>query len=133
MLLESESPGFNALIAPGHVSTVMGPEEWSFVAEKHQIPAAVAGFNSESLLAAMYSVLRQVIEEKPFLDNCYANVAKAGGNPTAKSVLEQVLEVTEAGLRAIRCPSALRHQAGRRPQTGRGDAARLRLRARGSG
>jgi len=101
MLLESESPGFNALIAPGHVSTVMGPEEWGFVAEKHQIPAAVAGFNSESLLAAMYSVLRQVIEEKPFLDNCYENVAKAGGNPTAKSVLEQVLEVTDANWRGV--------------------------------
>ena len=61
MLLESGEAGFDALIAPGHVATVMGPEEWSFVADKHQIPAAVAGFNSESLLAAMYSVLRQVI------------------------------------------------------------------------
>ena len=29
MLLESGSPGFDALIAPGHVSTVMGPEEWA--------------------------------------------------------------------------------------------------------
>ena len=29
MLLESEAPGFDALVAPGHVSTVMGPEEWA--------------------------------------------------------------------------------------------------------
>ena len=28
MLLESGTPGFDALIAPGHVATVMGPEEW---------------------------------------------------------------------------------------------------------
>lgn len=27
MLLDSETPGFDALIAPGHVSTVMGPED----------------------------------------------------------------------------------------------------------
>jgi len=101
MLLESESPGFNALVAPGHVSTIMGPEEWSFVAEKHGIPAAVAGFNPESLLAAMYSVLRQVIEQRPFLDNCYENVAKAGGNPTARNVLRQVLEVTDANWRGV--------------------------------
>ena len=33
MLLDSESPGFDALIAPGHVSTVMGPEEWQFVVD----------------------------------------------------------------------------------------------------
>ena len=101
MLLESESPGFNALIAPGHVSTIMGPEEWEFVARSHGIPAAVAGFHSESLLAAMYSVLRQVIEEKPFLDNCYSNVAQPGGNPTAKFVLEQVLDVTDANWRGV--------------------------------
>jgi hydrogenase expression/formation protein HypD len=101
MLLESESPGFKALIAPGHVSTVMGPEEWAFVAEKHHIPAAVAGFDSESLLAALYSVLRQVIENKAFLDNCYEHVAKPGGNPTAKCVLEQVLDVSDANWRGV--------------------------------
>jgi hydrogenase expression/formation protein HypD len=70
MLLDSGTPGFDALIAPGHVSTVMGPEEWEFVVGKHGIPAAVAGFRSDTLLAAMYSVLRQRAEGRLFLDNC---------------------------------------------------------------
>jgi hydrogenase expression/formation protein HypD len=43
MLLSSEAPGFDALIAPGHVATVMGPEEWQFVVDQHNLPAAVAG------------------------------------------------------------------------------------------
>jgi hydrogenase expression/formation protein HypD len=64
MLLESEEAGFDALIAPGHVSTIMGPEEWEFVPLKHGIPSAVAGFESDSLLAALYSVLRQRLEGK---------------------------------------------------------------------
>ena len=101
LLLDSEAPGFDALVAPGHVSTVMGPEEWAFVPEKHGIPAAVAGFTTESLLAAFYSVLRQVIEERPFLDNCYGQVAKPGGNPTARTVLGQVMDVTDANWRGI--------------------------------
>jgi hydrogenase expression/formation protein HypD len=101
LLLESEAPGFDALVAPGHVSTVMGPEEWSFVPERHGIPAAVAGFTPESLLAAFYSVLRQVIEDRPFLDNCYPQVAKAGGNPTARAILDQVMDVTDAMWRGI--------------------------------
>lgn len=71
MLLDSGEPGFDALIAPGHVATVMGPDEWEFVPQKHALPAAVAAFTSESLLAATYSVLRQIKEERPFLDNCY--------------------------------------------------------------
>jgi len=101
LLLESEAPGFDALVAPGHVSTVMGPEEWSFVPERHGIPAAVAGFTPDSLLAALYSVLRQVIERRPFLDNCYSQVAKAGGNPTARAVLAEVMDVTDAMWRGI--------------------------------
>jgi len=101
MLLDSDTPGFDALVAPGHVSTVMGPEQWAFVVEKHGIPAAVAGFRTESLLAAFYSVLRQVIEQRPFLDNCYSAVAKPGGNPTAQAVLNQVMDVTDANWRGI--------------------------------
>ena len=101
MLLDSDTPGFDALIAPGHVSTVMGPEEWEFVAEKHGIPSAVAGFTPESLLAAMYSVLRQVIESRPFLDNCYPQVVQTGGNPTALKILGEVLDVTDANWRGI--------------------------------
>ncbi len=38
MLLGSGEPGFEALIAPGHVATVMGPEEWEFVPQQHGIP-----------------------------------------------------------------------------------------------
>jgi len=101
MLLDSGTPGFNALIAPGHVSTVMGPEEWAFVANKHCIPAAVAGFTTDSLLTALYSVLRQHIEGRVFLDNCYENVARPGGNVTAQAVMGQVLDVVDANWRGV--------------------------------
>ncbi|MGF1643599.1 MAG: hydrogenase formation protein HypD [Thiotrichales bacterium] len=101
MLLESEQAGFDCLIAPGHVATVMGPAEWAFVVERHRMPAAVAGFTSESLLAATYSVLRQWLEQRPFLDNCYREVVREGGNPAAQRQLEQVFEVYDANWRGI--------------------------------
>ncbi|MGB5258073.1 MAG: hydrogenase formation protein HypD [Woeseiaceae bacterium] len=101
MLLESGTPGFDALIAPGHVSTVMGPEEWEFVVDKHDIPAAVAGFTPESLLAAMYSVLRQLKDNRHFLDNCYPQVVRPGGNREARRQIEQVMDVVDANWRGI--------------------------------
>lgn len=101
MLLDSGTPGFDALIAPGHVSTVMGPEEWRFVVERHHLPAAVAGFAPESLLAAFYSVLRQLASGERFLDNCYPEVAHAGGNKTAIRLLHEALEVVDANWRGI--------------------------------
>ena len=101
MLLESGDAGFDALIAPGHVATVMGPEEWEFVPQQHAIPAAIAAFTADSLLAATWSVLRQKIEGRPFLDNCYRSLVRPGGNPVAREHLQKVLQVEDAGWRGI--------------------------------
>ena len=101
MLLDSGEPGFQALIAPGHVSTVMGPEEWQFVVDKHGIPTAIAGFRPDTLLAAMYSVLRQLLDGKPFLDNCYKEVVRPGGNKVARACMEKVMAVADANWRGI--------------------------------
>jgi hydrogenase expression/formation protein HypD len=101
MLLDSGTPGFDALIGPGHVSTVMGPEEWAFVPEKHGLPTAIAGFTGESLVAALYSVLRQLVEGRCFLDNCYPEVVRPGGNPAARRQLNATMEVVDANWRGI--------------------------------
>jgi len=101
LLLDSEKPGFDALVAPGHVSTVMGPEDWRFVVDKHGIPTAIAGFTPVSLLAAMYSTLRQLVAGKPFLDNCYPEVVRPGGNPTAKAHLRSTMDVVDANWRGV--------------------------------
>lgn len=101
MLLASGTPGFDALIAPGHVATIMGPEQWRFVVDKHHIPAAIAGFTAETLLAAIYSTLRQFIEDEYFLDNCYPEVVFPKGNPGAQKYLAETLQVTDAVWRGI--------------------------------
>jgi hydrogenase expression/formation protein HypD len=101
LLLESDTPGFDCLIAPGHVATVMGPEEWEFVPQTYDLPAAIAGFSADSLLAASYSVLRQKQERKAFLDNCYQGLVQAGGNPGARRQLATAFEVVDADWRGI--------------------------------
>jgi len=101
MLLNSGAAGFDALIAPGHVATVMGPEEWEFVVTRHGLPAAIAGFTPVSLLAAMYSCLRQLAEDRRFLDNCYPEVVRPGGNTTAKRQLQDAMQVVDANWRGV--------------------------------
>jgi hydrogenase expression/formation protein HypD len=101
MLLESGSPGFDLLIAPGHVSTVMGPEEWEFVPEQHRIPAAIAGFEADSLLAATYAVLQQSIRGECRLINCYPRAVRPGGNTRARELLGQAFDIVDANWRGI--------------------------------
>ncbi|HEY5810420.1 MAG TPA: hydrogenase formation protein HypD [Povalibacter sp.] len=101
MLLGSGEAAFDALVAPGHVATVMGPEEWTFVPEQHGLPTAIAGFRPDTLLAATYSVLRQHLEGRAFLDNCYGEVVRPGGNPAARRMLASVMDVVDANWRGI--------------------------------
>ncbi|MDQ5911345.1 MAG: hydrogenase expression/formation protein HypD [Pseudomonadota bacterium] len=101
MLLESDNAGLDALIAPGHVSTVMGPEEWDFVATRHGIPTAIAGFTPDSLLAAIHAVLRQFLDGQPTCENCYPVAVKPGGNPVARRCLTECFNVVDANWRGI--------------------------------
>lgn len=101
MLLESDAPGFDGLVAPGHVAAVMGADEWNFVVEQHRLPAAVAGFTPESLLAAFYSVARQQLEGRHFLDNCYPSVVTSEGNRAAQKMMQQVFTIGDANWRGI--------------------------------
>ena len=101
MLLTAGTPGFQALIAPGHVSTVMGPEEWDFVASEHHMPVAIAGFKPATLLPALYAVLRQLVEGRAVLENCYPEVVRSGGNAHAQRHLNKVMEVVDANWRGV--------------------------------
>lgn len=101
LLLNSGIPNFEALIAPGHVATVMGLQEWGFVAEQHGLPVAVAGFTPEQILRAIWSLLRQVTEQRIFLDNCYAEVVNLNGNQEAQRLLSSVFTVIDAPWRGL--------------------------------
>lgn len=101
MLMQSATPNFDALIAPGHVATIMGAEQWQFVVQQYGMPTAVAGFDATSILAAIYSVLRQGLEGRAFLDNCYPALVRPGGNALAQQQLHQAFTVCDAEWRGI--------------------------------
>ncbi len=101
MLLASEDAGLDALIAPGHVSTVMGPEEWDFVAQRHGKPVAIAGFTPESLLESIHEVLVQILEGRAERVSCYGAVVRPSGNPMARRLLAEAFEVVDANWRGI--------------------------------
>ena len=76
-------------------------EDWDFVVEKHRLPAAIAGFTADSLLAGIYSVLRQHADGNLFLDNCYPSVVRPKGNKAACKQLSRAFAVVDASWRGI--------------------------------
>jgi hydrogenase expression/formation protein HypD len=49
----------------------------------------------------MYSVLRQLRDGRCFLDNCYPEVVRPGGNRIAQQQLDQVMQVGDANWRGV--------------------------------
>lgn len=100
-LLEAGNSGFEAMIAPGHVAAVMGANEWRFVAERYGMPVTVAGFNADSLLAAVDSVVSRKLKDEAALDNAYAKIVKPDGNTHAQARLRDAFVVEDANWRGI--------------------------------
>ena len=53
------------------------------------------------MLQAMYSVLSQLANGEHYLDNCYPEVVRPGGNPVARRQLAEVMQITDATWRGI--------------------------------
>ena len=100
-LLKDNSNSFDALIAPGHVATVMGIDEWKFVADDYHLPIAVAGFHPESLLLALHSLLEQKSLNKYTLSNCYQELVKSTGNAHAQACIWSTMRLVDANWRGI--------------------------------
>jgi hydrogenase expression/formation protein HypD len=65
------------------------------------MPAAVAGFTASSILAALHSVLCQIVEARPFLDNCYPDVVGPAGNRHARACLMDQFDDIDAAWRGM--------------------------------
>jgi hydrogenase expression/formation protein HypD len=100
-LLDAEKPAFEGLIAPGHVATIMGSEEWRFVPEQHGIASAVGGFTTASLLAALYAVLRQILDARPALENYCPEFVRPEGNVRARQCIAEVFDDFDANWRGV--------------------------------
>lgn len=93
-LIESGEVNLNALIEPGHVSTIIGTKPYEMFSEKYGIPQVVAGFNPLDILMAVYMVLRQIKAGKAEVQNEYKRAVREEGNLKAQQVLEDVFYIT---------------------------------------
>ena len=89
------------VLAAGHVCTIMGIGEYDELAEKHEIPIVVTGFEPADLLQGILMTVRQLEEGKANLENQYSRVVKPEGNPEARKVIEKVFEVADREWRGI--------------------------------
>jgi hydrogenase expression/formation protein HypD len=91
--------GVDGFIAPGHVSVITGSEIFQPIAQKYSIPFAVAGFQAEQILLAIYALIRR--RGKGEVMNLYPSAVTAGGNRTAQEKVNQYFTPCDASWRGM--------------------------------
>ena len=89
------SPGceINGFLAPGHVCTVMGYEEYEPIAKRYKVPIVVTGFEPLDLLEGIYLLIKALEEGKYEVINQYRRSVKREGNIEAKKIIFKVFEI----------------------------------------
>jgi hydrogenase expression/formation protein HypD len=90
-----------AFLLPGHVSAIIGVEPYRFLAEKHGLPAVVAGFEPVDILQALHLFVTMRGEGRVDVVNAYRRVVSDAGNPKAVSVMYEVFQPADALWRGI--------------------------------
>jgi hydrogenase expression/formation protein HypD len=100
-LLDSADVHVDGFIMPGHVSTIIGLRPYEFIAEEYGKPSVVTGFEAKEIVLGILMIIRQIGRGEAKVENAYSNVVKAGGNPKAMALLNEVFEPSAASWRGI--------------------------------
>ena len=91
----------DALILPGHVSTIIGAEPYRFLAEKYGIPGVITGFEPVDELQGIAMLVRQLHEGRAEIEIAYARGVMPEGNPVALAAIDEVFETCTATWRGL--------------------------------
>jgi hydrogenase expression/formation protein HypD len=100
-LLDAGEISIDAVVAPGHVSTIVGRDAWARLPERYGLSTVVAGFEPHDVLLALLMIARQIARGDAVLENEYARVVEPAGNTFALEAIERVFEVGPAWWRGI--------------------------------
>jgi len=89
----------SGFIAPGHVSVITGSEIFEGIANEYNVPFVVAGFSSEQILCAIYSLIKLRNQGKVL--NLYKSAVNTNPNENSKALVEKYFYPYDASWRGI--------------------------------
>lgn len=91
----------DALILPGHVSTIIGARPYEFLAKEYGIPGVITGFEPNDVLQGIAMLVRQLHEGRAEIEIAYSRGVMREGNPVALAAIDEVFETVPAVWRGL--------------------------------
>ena len=82
-ILSAPNCRVQAFLAPGHVCTVMGYQEYEPLAQRYRVPIVVTGFEPLDLLEGICMAVAQLEEGRAEVENQYSRAVSRDGNQPA--------------------------------------------------
>ena len=91
----------DALILPGHVSTIIGVKPYEFLAKKYGIPGVITGFEPVDVLQGIAMIMRQLHENRAKIEIAYSRGVMREGNPVALAAINDVFKTVDTTWRGL--------------------------------
>jgi hydrogenase expression/formation protein HypD len=101
LILGSPANRVQGFIAPGHVCSVVGFQDYEALAAEFHVPMVVGGFEPVDLLEAIAMLVDQLEEGRAELENQYSRCVTRTGSAPARILMDEVFEVTDRQWRGI--------------------------------
>ena len=100
-LMAAEDVSVHGLLAPGHVSTIIGAGAYREFVEQFHVPCVVAGFEPDQILRGVLALVRQLAEDRAEVENEYPGAVSEEGNLKALAAIDEVFEPTDSEWRGL--------------------------------
>ena len=100
-VLDSPRNLVQGFLAAGHVCAVMGTSQYLPLAREYATPIVVTGFEPLDILQGVYLCVCQLEQGRAELENQYARIVRAEGNPAAVAQVRQVFRTVPRKWRGI--------------------------------
>jgi hydrogenase expression/formation protein HypD len=101
MILRLEGSTIQGFLAPGHVCSVTGYNEYISIAREFKVPFVITGFEPADIMKGISELVSQLEEGRSDVINEYRRAVSKDGNELAHKMIYDVFEKTEREWRGI--------------------------------
>lgn len=100
-LLNDPELQIDALLCPGHVSTIIGAGAYQPLAETYNLACVVGGFEPADILQALIMLAKQVGRGEARVENAYTRAVRWEGNARAQQMVNEIFEPVDMEWRGL--------------------------------
>lgn len=91
----------DGFLLPGHVSIVLGKNQYHYLVDEYKVPGVICGFEPVQLLNGIYQTIELLLNETPDIINAHKHIVRDEGNLQAQQLMEKYFEPCAEAWRGI--------------------------------